>query len=123
MLMVPLRRTGSPFALTRYEMVPSPWPGCPERISIHVADDVADQLHSRATDTFTSPVPPAELKLGTVLVTDAWQRVAVGPVTVVTALLPQEAASAQETDKSRARTRTFTAEANTRLAPSAGTRN
>lgn len=102
-------------------MVPSPWPGCPERISIQEADDAADQLHSRATDTFTSPVPPDELKLGTVLLTDAWHRVAVGPVVFVTALLPQEAAIAQETSKSRARTRTFTAGANTRPAPSAVT--
>ena len=115
--MIALRITGSAFAFTRYAMAPSPWPLCPETISTHEADAVAVQLHSRATDTLTSPVPPDELNVGTELVTDAWHRVAVGPVTFVTALLPQAAVTEAEIANRRARTRKFTHETNTSLAP------
>src|SRR5687767_14351778 len=120
MVIVALRWIGSAFAFTRYAMVPSPCPVCPDSSSIHVADAVADQLHSRATVTFTSPVPPDELKLDAVLVMDGWQRTAVGPVVLVTALPPHAAASAQTAANRRARTRIATAQLNSRRAPSAG---
>jgi hypothetical protein len=72
-------------------MVPSPCPSPPDTISIQAAVVDDDQAHSRAPVTFISPVPPDELKLGTELVTVSWQRVAVGPLTLVTALLPHAA--------------------------------
>src|SRR5687768_14617101 len=98
-------------------MVPSPCPVCPDTISTHAAETAADQLHSRATVTLTSPLPPAELKLGTVFVTAAWQRVPVGPVTLVTALLPHAVAQAATIANRRARTEEVTRETNTRCAP------
>jgi hypothetical protein len=100
-------------------MVPSPCPVWPETISIHDADAAADQVHSRATVTFTSPVPPDELKLGTVLLMDAWQRVAVGPVTLVTALLPHATAATHTAANRRGRPWMVTGKPNTRCAPAA----
>lgn len=114
---VALRWIGSAFALTRYAMVPSPCPSLPERISTHDAEAVDDQPHSRATATFSSPVPPDELKLFAELVMDSWHRVAVGPVVLVTALLPQAVANARPAANRRARTRLFTRELNTSHAP------
>jgi hypothetical protein len=102
-------------------MVPSPWPLWPETSSIHEAEAVAVQLHSRATDTLICPVPPDELNVGTLLVIVAWQRVAVGPVTLVTALPPHAATSAAHSANRRALTRRFTSEPNTRCAPPAVT--
>lgn len=46
-------------------------------------------VHSRAAETFTSPIPPVALKLEDELDSETWQRVAVGPVTFVVAELPQ----------------------------------
>jgi len=102
-------------------MVPSPWPLWPETSSIHEADAVAVQLHSRATDTVICPVPPDELNVGTLLVIVGWQRVAVGPVTFVTALLPHAATIAPHSENSRALTRRFTSEPKTSCAPPAVT--
>lgn len=114
--MVPFRRMGSAFALTRYAMVPSPCPSRPETISIHAVEVDDDQAHSRATVTFISPVPPAALKLGDELVIEAWQRVAVGPVTLVTALLPHPAVAAAMANR-RARVRRLTGDRNTSCGP------
>ena len=119
MLIIALRTTGSAFAFTLYAMAPSPCPVCPETISTHDAEAAAVQLHSRATEILISPVPPDELKLGTELVMAAWQRVAVGPVTLVTALLPHPAISAAPIANRRGRTRVFTDEPNTSPAPAA----
>ena len=119
MAMVALRRTGSAFAFTLYVMVPSPWPDCPDTSSTHEADALADQLHSRATETLTEPAPPVELKLGAELVMVAWQRAAVGPVTLVTALLPHADSHAAHPAYTRARRRMVTDKANSRPAPSA----
>lgn len=107
MAIVAFRATGSPFALTLTVMTPSPWPSLPERISIHAADVDDDHAHSRATDTCTSPVPPVEPKLDDGFVIEIWQRAAVGPVTLVTALLPQAAAAVVMSNR-RARARMFT---------------
>ena len=117
MVKTAFRRTGSAFAFTRYAMVPSPCPVCPDTISTQAADTAADQLHSRATVTLTSPLPPAELKFGTVFAMDAWHRAAVGPVTLVTALLPHAVRPAATMANRRALARVVTREANTRCAP------
>src|SRR6187402_1062983 len=84
-----LRVTGSALETTRKATVPSPWPVLPPVISSHAAPLVADQAHSRSTLTFTWPVPPAGPNAAVGLVSDAWQRAAVGPVTLVFAELPQ----------------------------------
>src|SRR6188768_3990865 len=78
---------------------------------IQGASAAADQAHSRATLTAIVPVPPPAPKPGDELVADAWQRAAVGPVTEVTAELPQPAAAqaAANADNSRDRYGVFTA--------------
>lgn len=120
MAIVAFRSTGSAFALTRYAMVPSPCPVWPETSSTHDADADADQVHSRSTVTLTSPVPPEELKLLAVFVSVAWHRVALGPVTFVTALLPHAAAIDAHTANSRGRTGMFTRNPDSSSAPTGG---
>lgn len=114
---VPLRAIGSPFAFTRNVILPSPCPSFPDRISIHAAVVDEDHAHSRATATVSSPEPPDELKLDAELVIEGWQRFAVGPVTLVTALLPQETAVIAAITNSRALARLFTCKRNTSRAP------
>ena len=109
--------TGSWFAVTRYAIVPSPWPSLPDVISIQAACAVADHEHSRATVTFTSPVPPDELKLDDGVPIATWQRVADGPVTLVVAELPHAIEVDAIAAYSRARTRIFTMSSNTSRAP------
>ena len=75
--------------------------------------------HSRATETLTDPEPPVELKLGAEFVIVAWHRAAVGPVTLVTALLPHAASQPAHPAYRRARVRMFTGEANSSRAPAA----
>jgi len=104
-------------AFTRNVIVPSPWPSLPDRISIHDAAVDDDHAHSRATLTVTSPEPPDEPKLDDAFVIDGWHRLAVGPVTLVTALLPQDTAMVAPAANSRALARLFTAEPNTSRAP------
>ena len=116
---VALRAIGSPFAFTRNVILPSPCPSLPDRISIHGAAVDDDQAHSRATVTANSPAPPDELKFEDEFVIEAWQRLAVGPVTLVTALLPQETAVMVASTNSRALARQFTCKGNTSRAPAA----
>jgi hypothetical protein len=90
--MAPWRETGSALAATRNATVPSPCPLVPEVIWIHDAWVDAVHPHSRDTPIVNVPVPPSAEKLEEELVTDAWQRVVVGLVAVVTlvvAELPQ----------------------------------
>jgi hypothetical protein len=88
-------------------------------ISIQLACALADQEHSRATLTFTSPLPPDELKLDDELAIETWQRAAVGPVTLVTAELPHAAVIIiiAATTYGRARERIFTRNHHTSCAP------
>src|SRR3954468_163455 len=107
--MAAFRTMGSAFALTRYTIVPSPWPPVPLVNSIQAAavDDV--QSHSRAAETATCPVPPGAGKLCAPAVSVTWHREDVGAVTVVdvVAELPHatDHAAATTRAKSRARTR------------------
>jgi hypothetical protein len=109
MVIAAFRTTGSAFSVTRYAIVPSPCPSLPDVISIQLACGVADHAHSRATVTFTSPVPPDDLKLDDGAAIATWHRVAVGPVTFVTAELPHPAVIDATAPHSRA-TRIFTVE-------------
>ena len=76
-------------AETRYATEPSPCPVPPPVIAIQLASLDAVHEHSRATVTDTVPEPPDGEKLAVEFAMDTWQRVAVGPVTFVTAELPQ----------------------------------
>lgn len=87
------RATGSGFAVTRYATVPSPWPFWPDVSSTQAAWLLAVHVHSRDTPTDTVPVPPEAVKLDDGVPTEIWQRVAVGPVTVVFADNPPHAAA------------------------------
>ena len=101
-------------------MVPSPCPSVAVVNSIQFAAVDEDQLHSRATVTVTWPVPPEGPKLCDGFVSETWQRVVDGAVTLVevVAELPQAtAAIAAAIEKSRARTRPFTRLRNTSHAP------
>jgi hypothetical protein len=89
----------------------------PDVISIQLACAVADHPHSRATVTFTSPLPPDELKLDDELAIATWQRAAVGPVTFVTAELPHAIVIDAIARYSRARVRIFTHERHSSRAP------
>src|SRR4051794_33770550 len=109
--MVPRRVAASALAATRYDTVPSPWPLPPAVIEIQAESLDAVHEHSRDTLTDSVPAPPADAKLCAELVTDASQRAAVGPVTLVTAELPHARVMAAETSvaNSRGRHVVFTA--------------
>ena len=86
-------------------------------MSIQLACGVAVHAHSRATVTFTSPVPPDGLKLDDGPEMATWHREAVGPVTLVTAELPHPTINDATAPYSRARARIFTVEPHSSCAP------
>src|SRR3954462_5748014 len=104
------RGAASAFSDTRYATDPSPCPDAPAVIVSHAALLEAVHAHSRDTLIETAPDPPAAAKLGDELVMEAWQRVAVGPATLVTAELPHAIAvkAAAAAANSRARDPVFT---------------
>src|SRR3954468_13990746 len=106
--MAPRRTVGSTFAATRYDTVPSPCPLAPPVIAIQPASVVAVHAHSREMVTARVPAPPAEPKLDDGLVSVAWHRAAVGPVTLVTAELPHAIARAAAASVGNSRGRVFT---------------
>jgi hypothetical protein len=90
----------------------------PDVISIQATGEDDDHAHSRAAVTFTSPVPPDGVKLDGEFAIESWQRLAVGPVTFVTAELPHpDDALVVMAANSRDRVKRFTAARNTSRAP------
>ena len=90
-VIAPWRVTGSLFAATRNDTVPSPCPSVADVVVIHDACDAACQEHSRATPIDTVPAPPSDPKVATGVLTVTSQRDddAEGLVTVVDVELPQ----------------------------------
>lgn len=114
------RATGSGLAATRYDTEPAPCPLAADVSWIQETGVLADHEHSRSIEMDRVPVPPEGPNVEDEFVTEAWHRVAVGPVTDVTAELPHRPAAnaaARTMPNGRVRRCFFTAKQNSSRAP------
>src|SRR5262245_21434053 len=81
--MLARRAAGAPFAATRYEIDPSPWPLVADVITIHCAAFEAAHVQSRVAVTVSDPAPPEAGTVSIELVTVTLHRCVVGAVTDV----------------------------------------
>ena len=88
--MVPVRVVAALFSATVNVNDASPWPLAGDT-RIQDASLVAVHEHSRAAPTVTDSCAPLAGTGDSGVATEVWQRTALGPVTSVTAVLPQAA--------------------------------